>query len=334
MELVLIEGRAERIEYQRQLTVMIKTSWKKQETRRIVWRPTSEDMLINHNDEMWFASKKIASEDGRSKYWNSIGLYSGKGNLRISIEINIPISSRGRTAGFFARDSLTGNVYLLHDGGFGGGQEGVKRDVYCAYTKRKPVFAVSSDGNERPGVIIGVLQSATIAKDVAAFAKEIAAFKVEIRDGFAERPAVKKAASKYRTYFEEGAGKRKRRRMKEIEYVSRHGDIVSALRLWRGGIAKTNERVVKNVLIDLGIARDGRLIELYEVKTNCSRESLYKAIGQIFVHTNKEIKAKRYIVVPVDDEIIKEIESTLEANDIEVLRFNMSKNDVKIIEKA
>ena len=104
-----------------------------------------------------------------------------------------------------------------------------------------------------------------------------------------------------------------------------------ALRDWRRRDARSNEKVVKNAYIDLGIARAGVLTELYEVKTNGARQTLYSAIGQLVVHDDsKDGGCRRFLVLPASDVIPDDISRTLRRSNISVGRFEFRGEKVLI----
>lgn len=132
----------------------------------------------------------------------------------------------------------------------------------------------------------------------------------------------------YSEYFPEFFGTKKGERARAFEYVSRHGEIVHALAGWRkrqyaqGGIS---ERIVKNAKIDLGVLSDGKLAEVYEVKTNAARQTLYTAIGQLLVHGIASGAAvRRFLVLPIDAFVPEDVNRALEKFGIGLLRFQMN----------
>src|SRR5207245_759029 len=96
----------------------------------------------------------------------------------------------------------------------------------------------------------------------------VAAFKQAVRAGSVPTDvAAQQDQPPFDDYFREHSGLKRGKRKKEFEYISRHGDIVDALKRWREQAARGGELIVKNVYVDLGIKVKGRLAALYEVKT-------------------------------------------------------------------
>ena len=119
-----------------------------------------------------------------------------------------------------------------------------------------------------------------------------------------------------------------------MEYIARHGDIVRALRDWRGRGTRSNERLVKNAYIDLGVETRGVLKEIYEVKTNCDRQTLYSAIGQVLVHDDfQNFDCQRFLVLPRGNKIPEDVSRTFSRVGISLLRFDLSGDKVRILSR-
>ena len=83
----------------------------------------------------------------RESYWFWSGDYRGKGTPRrqnwfglmrpgvlgITVEINVAYQSQSKNiAGYFARDSVSKSIYLMHSGKIGGGAKGVGKNAFLA----------------------------------------------------------------------------------------------------------------------------------------------------------------------------------------------------------
>lgn len=91
----------------------------------LVWRPDRRQITVHHNGRYWFGSIPPNEDDLTPRYWNPLGEYRANGNLQIAVELNVRTDSNSkRVSGFFAKDTQTGQVYLMHDGGVGGGRKG------------------------------------------------------------------------------------------------------------------------------------------------------------------------------------------------------------------
>lgn len=152
--------------------------------------------------------------------------------------------------------------------------------------------------------------------------------------GEAESPRAREAQRTYDDYYKEFAGQKKRRQFEQTEYLSRHGDIVHALHEWRNGTARSDERLVKNAYIDLGVERSGVLTEVYEVKTGSDRQALHAAIGQLLVHSLVSPKGgtcRRFVVLPFRSELPDDISRALKSANISLMRFQLHGQAVRIL---
>ncbi len=153
-----------------------------------------------------------------------------------------------------------------------------------------------------------------------------------MKKGETEDPVAKLGAASYKDYFDEFSGTKRRKRQRELEYSSRHGDVVSELNTWR--VARgVNGKSVKNAFIDLGIERGDTLVELYEVKTSCDRQALYTAFGQLMVHDKPPThQTKKFLVVPAGQSIASDVQVALDRHKISVLRYVLKPRSVEIVE--
>ncbi|WP_340116160.1 hypothetical protein [Pelagibius sp. 7325] len=330
--LTLIESRKEKREASDELRARLESAWRARETRIVTWRPGSQRMSIHHNEKYWYKSSLISPDKGIRRYSHSFGPYRDNGNLQISVEFNVPTDANSRkVSGFFARDSQTGATYLMHDGGVGGGKAGVGRKAFLAFSDCKLVSVADLQGDTRLGIIVTPIDSVRSAANIARFIEMVVSFKNAVRKGETTTPQARAAQRRYGDYYDEFSGRKRRQRVKELEYVSRHGDIVRALRSWRMQSMAPHERVFKDVFADLGVRVKGDTCEIYEVKTSCDRQSLYAAIGQIIVHDDSSNQTcKRFLVLPDDGLIPDDINRALVRSRIALIRFVFQGDAVQI----
>jgi len=121
-------------------------------------------------------------------------------------------------------------------------------------TKLVPV--ADADGDVRLGIIVARIDANDTASDIARFVERTIEFKAAVKRGETNTPEARAAQRRFGDYFDEFSGKKRRRRVKEIEYISRHGDIVRALRKWRQRTLGADEKLVKDAYVDLGCSRE------------------------------------------------------------------------------
>lgn len=135
----------------------------------------------------------------------------------------------------------------------------------------------------------------------------------------------------FNDFYSESHGKRRKGTQGETEYLSRHGEIVDALKAWRESSGLPHGgRLVKNVLIDMGVRDGEELVEVYEVKTSTRRSDIYTAMGQLLVHGSSE-NCRRFVVLPEKEPLAHDLIEALRRLGIKDLRFKLSKSKATII---
>ena len=265
---------------------------------------------------------------------NWFGLFLEKGMVQISVEINVPYQGLNRNvAGFFARHTDTGSIYLFHSGRVGGGTKGVKRSAFLAHSNEKLVDVFDSDGGVRQAVLVMPVQGRSAVHPAIRYVDAVAAFKKAVRDGVTQTQEFIQKQRKLEDFYAEPSGRRKGSRSSEIDYVSRHGDVVNELGDWlrRRGLPGGG-RLVKDVRIDAGVEVRKKLVEVYEVKTSTSRQDAYTAIGQLMVHGTSS-RCRRVVALPDDEPILKDLRDAFGRLGIGILKFKLDEKTVKIIPK-
>lgn len=333
--LTLIESSMDKIHAQEQLEARLQKSWPRQEKRVVVWRPDSRRMTVHHNGRYWFGSLPLGEKDvSIPRSWTPFGEFRRAGNLEIAVEINVPWSNDKRVSGFFAKDASTGAVYLMHDGAVGGGRKGVGRKEFLWWSNSQLV-SVSGADDVRAGLIVAPINASSTAADVERFVQKVIEFKEAADRGETTTPQAIAEQRHFGDYFDEFSGKKRRRSLKEVEYISRHGDIVRALHEWREKGLSGNEKTFKSVYIDLGVHAGGVLREIYEVKPSCDRQALYTAIGQVLVHDDTRSGAcKRFLVLPDGEAIPADVARAFARADISLIRFTIRGDKVRVLARG
>lgn len=252
----------------------------------------------------------------------------------MTVEINIPFESNTKAvAGFFAKDSETGATYLMHTGRVGGGRPGIGKEAFLQWSRLKTVAVVEPDGDERTGIIVTALEGDVLGR-VRRFVRTVYNFKLAVRaEGFdaGATVALVKEADRYTKEF---SGWKGGNRSADFEYLSYHGDIVEAL-YHEARTNRMGEAVVGSTgLIDLFIRRNGRISDLFEVKTAARRQALYTAIGQLVTHSAAlPGEVTKWLVVPADEQIAADLATAIESLGIKVRRYRLDKagDDPKIL---
>lgn len=294
---------------------------------------TTRDARIFTNGKHWFWSSDHHQADAPNpRRLNWFGILREGTHQEITVEVNTVYSGRNdQVAGFFARDSRTGAVYLLHSGRVGGGTKGVGKTAFLAWSNQLPVDAIDSSGDARDGVVVMPVEGISATRSAVRYVDTIARFKGAVRSGEIRSTEFRRRKAIFEKFYSEGRGRRTGTRSREIDYFSRHGDVVDSVRSWRESQPlPLGARVVKNIFIDLGVEAHGKLLELYEVKTSTARSDLYAAVGQLLVHGNSSA-CKRVLVLPEKEVIAPDLCDAMDQLQIEIRRFKLHKSGATIV---
>ncbi|MGH7381119.1 MAG: hypothetical protein ACREKR_02685 [Candidatus Methylomirabilales bacterium] len=330
----LLESKDEIAKAQRKLETSIRRDLNKRATRNIGYPGgMTPDAKVYTDGHYWFWSEDCDdTEETNPRRLNWFGLFREDGDLQISVEINTPYEGRNdRVAGFFARDNDTGSTYLLHSGRVGGGRKGVGKRKFLAWSDQRLRDVVDSSGGILHGVLVMPIEGTATTRSVVRYIDTIARFKQAVRAGETDSREFQRKQKLFDDFYPESRGRRKGKRSGEIDYLSRHGDIVDALYTWRRSRAvQKGCRLVKNALIDLGVAVGRELVEVYEVKSATARSDVYSAIGQLMVHGNAP-DCRRVIVLPKGEPIAVDLADALKRLGILLLKFKVDKVKATIV---
>lgn len=293
---------------------------------------STPDQWLNTFGDQWFWSGKTSKQDQsarRSLNW--FGFYSDNTGVDITVEINtVPDGRNDRIGGFFARHPETGAIYLFHSARVGGGRRGVGKEAFLAWSGHQPQHVSTADGGSREGVLVGPVTGKSASRSILRYVRSVAEFKRAVREGAIDEPAFQHKLQGFREYYAEFHGRVTGQRTSTIDYISRHGEVVDALKVWREERGLVHgSRLVKNVLVDLGVERGNtnQLEEVYEVKTSIDRSCVYEGIGQLMVHGRGD--CRRVLVLPEAGELFTGLCAALDALGIELLRYRLGAADVE-----
>ena len=333
--LSLLESRKEITAAQRALKATMRREFPKTETRNITFRGGSfRDAQVFTNGSYWYHAANRAGEDAANpRFLNEFG-FLGPDSLQITVGISVLHEGRsGRVAGFFARETATGAIFLMHSGRVGGGHPGVGGEAFRAWLGERPREIFDASGSVHFGFIVMSIDGLAATASLIRYVDHIARFKQAIRDGEIdpEDPDFQQKVQALEDFYSEPRGRRKGRRSGKIDFVSRHGDVVDALHTWRKRQRMpARHRIVKNLFIDMGVANAReRLVELYEVKTSAARSDVYSAIGQLMVHGPQS--CRKAIVLPKAEPLVDDLRDALQRHHIGLLRFKLDRKRAEII---
>lgn len=283
------------------------------------------ELFSDGDADVWFGGN-IARNEEIPRYWNAFGIFdASRSSQTISVELNIPIDTNTqKVSGFFARDTATKKIYLLHTGRIGGGKTGVGKSAYLYWSKNRLVSAFDLEtGKERYGIVIGALDPKTLVGRIRHFIKQVALFKELVRDDRLVSQTTTDENIDPDDFTPEFAGQKKGYTGGSLDYFSYHGDVISELHKRRSENRSSAEIIFNNALIDLGVRENGMLTEVYEAKTSIGRQALYTAIGQLLVHSAGNRNVRKFLVLPGDEEIVGDVGNALRALKIAVCKFSL-----------
>lgn len=330
----LIEAESEIAAAQRKLEATIQRNFKTTAVKNIGY-PGGQvrDSTVRTNGIHWFWSSDCKHKKTKNpRRLNWFGIFTEGSNLHISVEINTAYEGRNdRVAGFFARYNRTGSIYLCHSGRIGGGTAGVGKTAFLAWGDHRTIEVFDSSGHGRKGVLVMPIEGKGATQAAARYIDSIARFKQAARDGELETKEFLNKRKCYEDFYSEPRGRRRDDRSSEIDYLSRHGEVIDALQAWRKSQPlPRNGRFVKNALIDMGVEVDGKLAEVFEAKTSAERSDVYQAIGQLMVHGTSN-NCRRVFVLPSENSLGSDLKLALRRLNIEVLKFRFDRDSVDIL---
>ncbi len=335
--LVYLEAKDKIAAAQKKLEAIIRREFRHNATKDIGYPGGRvRDANVVTDGKLWFWSDCYAGRGIVNPRWlNWFGRFQEKPGSSIIVEINTALNGRtDQVAGFFAHDTNTGTIYLMHSGRVGGGTEGVGRDAFRAWYGESPVEVADVSGKLREGFRVMPVTGAAATRSLVRYVEKISAFKQAVRDGEMMSPEFRRRLKSYRDFYTEGRGRRRGRRSAEFDYITRHGDIVDALHDWRrSSNMPKRSRLVKDHLIDMGVAVGDELIEVYEVKPTLDRPSFYSALGQLMVH-GAAAGCRRIMVLPHGRRPPDDCAAALNRWGIEVLMFKLDGSRVTISEPS
>ena len=212
---------------------------------------------------LFYAYTKTEDSSTIERYWNGFGLLnSSRSSQDITVEINVALESHSQAvAGFFARNTTTGRIYLLHSGKIGGGFEGVGRNAFLAWSRNRLV--PTHDKLDRParlGILLSPVDDDRLIQRIERFVRQVAEFKRSVREHNIDISELSTLGEEIDRYKAEFAGKKKGKRSSiDIDYLCLHGEIVDALQADREARKSDSEIVANTGLVDLYVKTAGAL---------------------------------------------------------------------------
>ena len=332
-----IEDKAEIARAQRKLEATIRRDFRIKTTKDIGWQGGRQrDAKLVTDGCYWFWSEDHRGRNVRNpRRLNWFGTLSERPGVAITVEVNTSYAGiSGQAGGAFAREANSGRIYLLHSGRVGGGAKGVGKQkflTWCTSNGQTPVEVLDSSGKSHLGLPIMAIDGTGATKSAIRYVNDVKTFKAVARRGLLSTSEFRQIEAQFKSFYGEGRGQRRGERKPIVEYISRHGDVVDALFAWRQSKPMSQgAKIVKNIFIDMGVSVGTELVELFEVKSDASRQTIYSALGQLMVHSVGN-RCKRTLVLPSGTRLSSDIEHALRRLGILLLRYRLNAEKVEII---
>jgi len=301
--LLLLEKTSEIREAQKTLGATLTRVLSDRGTRNIGYPSGNQDYRVyaaGHN-ELYWALSQPSDDHGVRRFVNTFGVFAADaGSQQIVVEVSVP--ERGddaRAGGMFARDPLTGEIYLLHSGKVGGGRKGVGATKFRAF-HGGPLEAVQTSSRQREAIRLGNIRDPLLPALIWSYVGVVAQFKKRVAAGISiDAPAARSELE------DESWGRRTGTRTADFDYYSYHGAVQQSLKLRTQRRVGDALRVDRTHLIDLGVWAGEELLEVFEIKTASGRQAFYTALGQLLTHapltaTRKTLVLPNEVQLPAD----------------------------------
>jgi hypothetical protein len=283
----------------------------------------SYEKKVSYSKELNIWWDMGTTSEGRAnspRYWNAFGIgrpVPGK-VANIICEINYPVKGiNKRVAANWVIDGK--EIFLVHSGKIGGGRIGIGKTSFIDHYSG--VF-YDSNNPDLPEEIttIGQLGDSKLAYQIANFVHEVS----RIKDLIVGKNKKSSNLSKSKHAFnEEFVGtKQYKGRKNNITATVNHGLVVNTL---KDILVSKKNQVANNRQRDLyTYTSSGQITTVFEVKTSLSSQSIFTAIGQLYVN-NIRISPMPKLIYVIPEKPNRNLTKTLEALKVEILIYSWKK---------
>lgn len=282
----------------------------------------------------WFAKQKLwwALKKGSWGYWNSFGMrtnenepeWNSRHSHNITCEFNPPTSgNRWTKASCFVSDD-DGRIYLAHTGKIGGGRKGVGKSAFEGnYSGSKQWQNVVGSAGQKRVIIISELDDKSLISNLEFFVREVK----KIKELAIKRKLHKKPKFLYKSFVGEFEGPRVPYTLSQTIHANVfHGTIVRSLKKLA---QKMNFNTFHNRPTDLYLENKSGKTAMFEIKTDVTSNSKYKAIGQLIYNSKRKGAGKPVLVAVFPSNIDSEFKRIL--NDLKIKLITYKLKDEELV---
>lgn len=255
----------------------------------ILWRP---------DIGLWAYFRRQPYDDRRWLCWYGLDPGEEGRSLRPAIEINLHFDPAAKqVSGRALTDPLTGDFWLGHRGGLGGGRGGqMKIDDFARQIRgfARDVIQLGEDREEEV-FVIGRLAAPDFLEQLHADVSECERLRELARAGKSANSPVGGVDGDFRPECDQDGFQQ--RSAAEVRMIRRrHGRIVNALKVELG--ARAINRSFARMRPDLYFAGPSEtMTTLFEVKASSDTQSWFTALGQLVVYGAGQPKPPRRVLV-------------------------------------
>lgn len=274
--------------------------------------------------DIWWDAGRIISGNSGDRYWNAFGIGKPKeGKLaHIVCEINYPVEgSNNRIAASWVK--YKSEYLLIHSGKIGGGRKGIGKtgfiENYNGIFENLKVKKVVD-----PVTIMGNLNDPKLPFQIRNFVFEASRIKnLLIKKVTTEEELDVLEKIKF-TFNEEFSGtKEYKGRRGNVTATVNHGLVVNTLKM---ELESRNLLLANDVQRDLFIYNQSGTIEtVFEVKTSMHSQSIFTAIGQLFVN-NARLNPLPKLVFVIPETPVRNLSKTFTKLNVLVLVYSWVDN--------
>lgn len=280
---------------------------------------------VSYSKELniWWDLDGIAKGNSGERYWNAFGINrpEEKEIQHIVCEINYPVKNTNwRIAGLWAM--IENNYVLLHNGKIGGGRKGIGKNGFIDnYTGKFEEFEI--EGKLKKYTIIGNLNDKNLPYQIKNFIYEVDRIKSLLVSKKNKSDFADPLETIKHSFNEEFVGtKEYKHRKGKVSSTANHGLVVNNLKKL---IEEKGKLVANDQQRDLYIYNNkAKITTVFEVKTSLKSQSIFTAVGQLYVNNIKLNPMPRLVYV-IPELPNKKLLETLDKLNIEVLVYTLKK---------
>lgn len=296
----------------------------------------TKEVCYSNKLNIWWDMNINGLEEGKSgrRYWNAFGTGEPIPNKLTNIVCEINYPEEGINKRVAANWVKEGNDYLLvHSGKIGGGRIGIGK---TGFIQNYNGAFNEVDNPDLPNeiTVIGNLNDPNLAFQIKSFVEEVERIKGLLVTRVADTRVKTPQEIIQHSFNEEFVGTKEYLGKKEkISSTANHGLVVNSLKAL---LSVKNKLVANDQQRDLYLyTKKGIITSVFEIKTSLTSQTIFTAVGQLFVN-NIKLKPVPKLIYVIPEKPNINLAKTLKELGIEVLVYYWKNNlpEFKDLEKV